>query len=256
MPGLEPQALWHLTQTAGPESGRFIADSAGRAALGNLLHHGTIARSLTRFRGKSLLVWCKRQRAVIETLLQLDGIAARLVLCPSDFDVAHLAPVIAEAEIDAIVTDSTALAEQARDAKPIVFVENEARYVLDLAEQGGVATEWVLFTSGTSDRPKLVAHNLASLTGPLDDFHRQGARRGMEHLLRHSPLWRAADPAARTGRRRVTGALASRRAGRGVPRSRRRGRRHAYFGHTLALAPRADERRGGPHRAALCAFVG
>ncbi len=176
MPRLEPQALWHLTQSAGIEPGRFVADSAGRSALGDILSCGTIGSPLARLRGKSLLVWCKRQRAVVETLLQLDGIASRLVLCPSDFDPAHLPAVIGEAEIDAIVTDSTALAEQARDAKPIVFVESAARYPIDAAQDRGVATEWVLFTSGTSDRPKLVAHTLASLTGPLDDFH--GRARG------------------------------------------------------------------------------
>ena len=196
MPLPEPHTLWHLTKTAGVESGRFIADSAGRSALGDVLSLGTIAPPLERFRGKSLLVWCKRQRAVVETLLQLDGIATRLVLCPTDFALEHLTPVIAEAEIDAIVTDSTALAEQAQDAKPIVFVENAARYTLDPAFDRGIATEWVLFTSGTSDRPKLVAHTLASLTGPVDDFHgrAQGAvwstfydiRRygGMQILLR------------------------------------------------------------------------
>ena len=196
MPPFEPHALWRLTKAAESASGRFVADSAGRFALGDLLSCGTIASPLARFRGKSLLVWCKRQRAVVEALLQLDGIAARLVLCPADFALEHLAPVIAEAEIDAIVTDSTALAEQARDAKPIVFVEGEARYALDPAEDRGRATEWVLFTSGTSGRPKLVAHTLSSLGGPVGDFHgrAQGAvwstfddiRRygGMQILLR------------------------------------------------------------------------
>ncbi|HEY1505803.1 MAG TPA: AMP-binding protein [Stellaceae bacterium] len=171
MPPPEPHTLWHLTKRAGPESDRFVADSAGRSALGGLLSLGTIAAPLARFRGKSLLVWCKRQRAVVEALLQLDGIAARLVLCPTDFTLEHLALVIAEAEIEAIVTDSTALAEQAHDARPVVFVEIEARYPLDPAEDRNFATEWVLFTSGTSDRPKLVAHTLLSLTGPVDDFH-------------------------------------------------------------------------------------
>jgi non-ribosomal peptide synthetase component F len=196
MPLPDINALWHLTKTAGTEAGRFVADSAGNSPLAELLARGTIAPPLDRFHGKSLLVWCKRQRAVVETLLQLDGIAARLVLCPTDFELAHLSPVIAEAEIDAIITDSTALAEQAQDAKPVVFVEADARYAIDPAADRGLATEWVLFTSGTSDRPKLVAHTLSSLTGPVDDFHgrAQGAvwstfydiRRygGMQILLR------------------------------------------------------------------------
>ena len=45
------------------------------------------------------------------------------------------------------------------------------------------------------------------------------------------------------------------RADRGISGPRRRRGRDAYFRHSLALAPRADERRGAVARAAVCAPV-
>ncbi len=81
-------------------------------------------------------------------------------------------------------------------------------------------------------------------------------RRGLEHVLRRPPLWRDADFAACLGWRRVDGAIAGRRGGGGVPGPRRRGRRHAYVGDAVALAPGADECGGGPDIAALRPAVG
>jgi acyl-coenzyme A synthetase/AMP-(fatty) acid ligase len=39
----------------------------------------------------------------------------------------------------------------------------------DQFDTGEIATEWVLFTSGTTGRPKMVLHTLDSLSGPVSD---------------------------------------------------------------------------------------
>lgn len=188
-------SFWHLTTAAGTGPARFIADSAIRLSFADILAQGTIAPPLTRFRGRSVLIWCERQLAVVQALLQLDGIAKRLVLCPSDFDPAHLAAVIAEAEVDAIVTDNATMVAEAASGRPVSLCDPAAPYALCPNHDRTLRTEWILFTSGTSDRPKLVAHTLASLTGPVDalaaasdtvwstfyDIRRYG---GMQILLR------------------------------------------------------------------------
>ena len=194
MPPLpESRALYYLTAAAGTGPARFAADSKSRIAFAELLARGTIAPPLERFRGQSVLLWCDSQLAVARALLELDGIAARLVLCPSDFDPAHLPAVVAEAAVDAVVSDSAAIAAHVPAALPVTLADASAQHVLALDLDRSLASEWILFTSGTSDRPKLVAHTLASLTGPVDrlvsaavwstfyDVRRYG---GMQILLR------------------------------------------------------------------------
>ena len=67
-----------------------------------------------------------------------------------------------------------------------------------------------LLTSGTTGMPKLVVHSLESLAGALP---RQPPRpaHGLEHVLRHPPLWRTADLFARRAFRLAAGALERRR---------------------------------------------
>ena len=71
-----------------------------------------------------------------------------------------------------------------------------------------------------------------------------GGTPGLEHVLRHPPLWRPADPAAGADRRRL--ARCCRRPGEPVAdflARAGRGWRDPYLRHALALAARADERR-------------
>jgi acyl-CoA synthetase (AMP-forming)/AMP-acid ligase II len=158
------RSLWQVTTTRGILSQRVIADAGSWMGLSDLFCRRNHEAELNSVLGRSVLVSSVRQLPAVTALLQLDGIARRVLLCPPDLPPAHLATVIAEAEVDAIVTDGSEPAPQSIGNIPAVD-PGSAGAAQDRSQQ----TEWLLFTSGTTGRPKIVVHSLASLTGPLDD---------------------------------------------------------------------------------------
>jgi acyl-CoA synthetase (AMP-forming)/AMP-acid ligase II len=162
-------------------------------------------------------------------LIELDGMARRLVLCPPGLESEHRSFVTDAAEVDAIVSDAD--------------ISNPQRSSCDQVAE--YPTDWILLTSGTTGRPKLVVHTLASLTGailpqvnstgvvwstfydirrygglqiflrailggsslvlagaeePMTDFLRRAGTRGVTHISGTPSHWRRAlmDPAARS----------------------------------------------------------
>ena len=113
-----------------------------------------------------MLLLTRDQLTAALALIELDGVARRLVLCPADLAPEHLPGVIADAEADACIVDAgTAIGPiplplQVRATPELVRSE--------LPRERSYETEWVLLTSGTTGAPKLVLHTLASLTSPLD----------------------------------------------------------------------------------------
>jgi acyl-CoA synthetase (AMP-forming)/AMP-acid ligase II len=161
-----PLRRW-LGDVAGPP--RYLWGARDSVAFTDLLKGSSFGRRLGEFQGRSVLVATKDQLTAALAMIEMDGLARRLVICPPDVPQDHLRAIVATAEVDAIASDCGTDPEafgiplHVRCSAAI-----EPRDDLqDVLSPSGWQTEWVLLTSGTIGVPKLVSHNVASLTAPI-----------------------------------------------------------------------------------------
>jgi acyl-coenzyme A synthetase/AMP-(fatty) acid ligase len=152
---------------AAPAAGRFIADDIETVPISDLHGGSCSSDSLHHLRGCSVLLAATRQLPSILAAIELDGVAARILLCTPDLAL-HLPSIVAEAQVDVVVTDEND-AKFASLGVPLVTCHGRIVSQDRPNVARDVETEWVLFTSGTTGRPKMVAHTLSSLSGPLND---------------------------------------------------------------------------------------
>src|SRR5437868_5924081 len=88
---------------AGPK--RFLFGAKASLCLDRLLDSTSLGGRLAELAGRSVLIAVRDQFAAAIALIELDGIASRLILCPPDLPSEHLASVVAGASVDAIVSD-------------------------------------------------------------------------------------------------------------------------------------------------------
>src|SRR6058998_1207908 len=86
-------------------SGRFLWGATASVSLGDLLRGTSFSGGLLELSGRSVLVATRDQLATALALIELDGVAGRLIICPPDLPSEHLPSVIAKGGVDVIVSD-------------------------------------------------------------------------------------------------------------------------------------------------------
>jgi acyl-coenzyme A synthetase/AMP-(fatty) acid ligase len=176
----EGGSLWEAIAAAGPE-GRLHSPRS-IISLADLAHGSALGGRLDELRDRSVLLLMKDQLAAALMMIELDGVARRMVLCPPDLAPQHLPHVTSAAEADACVLDAEDTPSGALPAPAVAgprIAVRSALAPLHGARHAHRKTEWILLTSGTTGAPKLVMHTLSSLTRAL-----AGAARPAE-----SPVW-------------------------------------------------------------------
>ena len=233
----------------------FFFDNAADVLFTALDRRTSLGGRLGEFDGRSVLVATASQLTAALALIELDGLARRIVILPPDAEADHLPAVIAAAEIDAVVLDSGSPRHpgiRSSRARRLRAVDRAAG-----ADAGPAPSHRMGAADLRHDRR---AEDGRARPRRAHRRHRRDKRgrwrRGLGHVLRHPPLRRPADFPPRGARRRLARPLERRRAGRRSSGAACAPRRHAHLRHAVALAPRADESGDPQHRAALRAALG
>ena len=114
-----------------------------------------------------MLIATKDQLTAALALIELDGLARRIVLCPPDLPVGHLPMVMDSAKVDAVVSDQATFGSGGANYAGCVIPCTSKLVPRNFDRGVSRHTEWVLLTSGTTGRPKLAVHTLGSLAGAI-----------------------------------------------------------------------------------------
>jgi acyl-CoA synthetase (AMP-forming)/AMP-acid ligase II len=162
---MSPREIVALRDYLVPElRGRVIADARHCLSLTDTLWQSCLGGRAGELSGRSVLLAVADQLISALAMIEIDGVARRMLLCPPDLDPAHLDSLTADAAIDAVVTD-----------QPERWTGRAIRLVitagLPVASDAAVRTErtseWLMLTSGTSGVPKIVSHTLEGLSGAI-----------------------------------------------------------------------------------------
>jgi acyl-CoA synthetase (AMP-forming)/AMP-acid ligase II len=142
--------------------GRWLWDGVQEVSLQSAISETRLNGRRDELAGKSVLIRTRDQLSTALLLIELDSVARRLILCPPDLDEADLPFAIEDAAVDAMVGDLPPPDNLAVAHVPLVAPTPRVRS--NIAHR---RSEWVMFTSGTTGRPKMVVHSLDGLTGAI-----------------------------------------------------------------------------------------
>ena len=166
MKGPKVQISCIRSRIAQDANGRFISGAEHTVALRELIGGTSLGGSLSQLAGRSVLLAVTDQFSAALAMIELDGVASRLILWPPESPIEHLPTVLSKGAVDAVVTDHD-LAPLSADGIPFQVRASAAITPSANGHLDTQATEWVLLTSGTTGVPKLVGHDLMSLTSAI-----------------------------------------------------------------------------------------
>jgi acyl-coenzyme A synthetase/AMP-(fatty) acid ligase len=162
---MSPREVIALRDYFDPDlKGRTLSDAGRIVSLTNIAGETCLQGRLGELSGRSALLDAGPQLLSALAMLELDGVARRMLLCPPDLAADHIEALVENAEIDAVVTDRPAR-WAASGIKLIVSAEASSEPARHVRTQR--TTEWLMLTSGTSGLPKIVSHTLEGLTGAI-----------------------------------------------------------------------------------------
>ena len=162
---MSPREVIALRSFVGSGSdSRTISDARAAIPVADLAIGSCLGGRLAELSGRSVLVAVTDQLRTGIAMIELDGIARRMLLCPPDLDPEHIPSLIDDAEIDAVVCDDPAPWKSA-GVSLIVAASLPIQAAVPMKNER--ATDWLMLTSGTTGAPKIVNHSLATLIGAI-----------------------------------------------------------------------------------------
>jgi non-ribosomal peptide synthetase component F len=152
---------------AGDLAARSVFGAEANIAWSDLIAGTVHAGRANELCGQSVLVATTHQLTAIATLVELDGVARRIALYPPDLSLEYLPYVAHSAAVEAIVSDQTTAGFETPGVASLT-PSSSTMMPANPAPKVEHETEWVLLTSGTTGRPKLVVHTLASPAGAIE----------------------------------------------------------------------------------------
>jgi acyl-coenzyme A synthetase/AMP-(fatty) acid ligase len=167
MPRSDVPSLWSEACATRPSPAHLISEGDLTVDSSDLARGSILPCRSEDFRERSVLIATTDQLTTALALIELDGTARRLVLCPPDLQSEYLPFVTASAGVDAILSDRPA--PEAGTGAVTYFTTRGPKLVPANCDRNPLTeTRWVLLTSGTTGRPKMVEHTLFSLAGAID----------------------------------------------------------------------------------------
>jgi acyl-coenzyme A synthetase/AMP-(fatty) acid ligase len=150
----------------GDSTARSVFGAEASLAWSDLAAGTVLGGRANELSGRSVVVATTNQLIAIAALVELDGAARRIVLYPPDLSLEHLPYVVQSAAVDAIVCDRPTTGVEPPGVASLT-PSSWRRMPANSGPKLEHETEWVLLTSGTTGRPKLVVHTLDSLAGAI-----------------------------------------------------------------------------------------